>query len=332
MKIDVSRLGERGLIEKYVIPIMKSQDICIVGDDCAVVSVDGVNIVSTIDLAPRRCLMHALEVGNYEDYGHYCATMSWSDIASMGANPISLTAAIAMPSNFNADDYESVLLGIKEACTEQSALFVGGDTKEGTELRVATSAIGMMKDNPMTRVGGDVGDVICASGYLGRVNRSMLEAARKKKEGRTASKIERSKARIQLGMALSKEKIAVSCMDMSDGPIQSVRSLASMNGLIIRLDVGTLPMVKAPSFVNDVKLWKQFNLSTGSDYELMFICPPDKLDQAQSMGCYPCGEVIGRHSEGAIELLGAQQEDATPWQHFSTIKSITEIAESLVGL
>src|SRR5688572_18207916 len=201
MRID--ELGERRLITEIVLPALAKHQRDYLGNDCAVIPLNETqSLLITTDAGPRRPFLTSLGVGTFADLGHFAATMSLSDIAAMAGNPLALVAAFICPDALSVNAFEELVDGVSQACNEVGSKYVGGDTNEGHDLRIVTTALGLVdNDRILTRRGAEVGDVVCTSGTIGKALRSYLVAAIHQRSGEAVT-VERPHARIEFGQLL----------------------------------------------------------------------------------------------------------------------------------
>lgn len=325
-------LGERSLIRRYVQPALSPPWVGTFTDDCAVLPIgEETALLVTTDAGPRTPFLLGLNVGTFEDVGHYLATMSLSDIAAMGGVPLAVVAACMMPREENVQHFEDALRGISISCEQHGARFVGGDTKEGPELRIVTSAIGRASsERVLWRSGAESEDLVCVSGHLGGALASYVSAYHLKEEGKPANVL-RPRARIEMGRRLARDGLATACMDMSDGPVASARELAEASDKMIVLDVSSLPIVDAPEGKGVGRAWTRLVCSVGGDCELMFTCRPERRRAVEELGGLVCGHVESCAGRPDVRIVGPSEcADFEPWEHFRSTEWIEKALEELL--
>src|SRR4029453_19308121 len=81
---------------------------------------------------------------------------------------LGLVAACLLPREFAVQAFSEILDGMSAACQDARTHLVGGDTKEGAELRVITTAIGVCPvKSVISRGGARAGDVLFVTGPIG---------------------------------------------------------------------------------------------------------------------------------------------------------------------
>jgi len=136
------------------------------GDDCAVLD-DGENyLVVTTDMLHRTTDFPREMSG--EDIGWMSVAVSLSDVASMGARPIGVVAALGIPGGTDVDFIDGLARGMRDCAKRYGTDIVGGDTDQHAELTLVTTALGRVeKDKLKLRSGARVGDLLCVTGCLG---------------------------------------------------------------------------------------------------------------------------------------------------------------------
>jgi thiamine-monophosphate kinase len=248
------------------------------GDDAAVL--EGGLVVSTDMLVDgvhfdlRRTSPH--------DAGLRAAAVNLSDLAAMGAVPLCLVAAVAVPRDFG---------GIEELAAGMAGHGVpvaGGDLVRSDVVAVTLTAIGRA-DRPVLRSGGRPGDVLAVTGELGG------QAA----SGYTAPVV----PRLAEGRALA--AVATAMMDVSDGIATDVVRLARASGTGAVVELERLPRAAGATVEQAA--------AGGEDYELLVALP------AGTEAPVPL-TVVGRLTDGdAVELIdaGGRSRALRGWDHFA---------------
>jgi thiamine-monophosphate kinase len=329
----VSELGERELIRQVVLPILARSQSDHLGDDCAVLPWDDKSsLLITTDIGSRIPFLRMLQVGSFIDLGHLFATMSLSDIAAMAGTPIALVSACSFDLDFDSEHFRGLVTGLALACEEQGAEFVGGDTKEGPELRVVTTAIGKVETSRvLSRRGAQAGDIVCVSGRIGSVLRSYIRASRC--DDNNGEMILRPKARVEFARSLASQQLATSCIDMSDGPIAAAQTLGELNQVEVNLNLDALDLADPPFEQISPELWRSFILNVGGDYELMFTARASNKVKLIQIGAVICGTVERAKGSAGAKLTGEPIGNPTrPWEHFCSTVEIKNLLKAIVEI
>ena len=115
----------------------------------------------------------------FADVGHKAAAINLSDLAAMGARPVSLFASIAAQPSERAGEMMRLCLALDACARRFGAALCGGDlSRTRGPLVVSVTAVGRAPRRPLLRHRADVGDVVCVTGPLGaaRSGLALLES------------------------------------------------------------------------------------------------------------------------------------------------------------
>ncbi len=318
----VGELGERGLldiVQSYCLPNT-------VGDDAAIQSAPRGKLVVTTDVlvesvhfSDRTTPPHAV--------GWRAAAANLSDLAAMGASPLSLVIAVGLPPETPAAWVTQVYEGITACCKPWNAGLVGGDLSRAQQRFFSITAIGEVQPNRIVRrAAARPGDLLVATGPHGS-SRAGLELLLNPDCAPNLAEAEREQAiaahqypqprldLLPLFPPLWAKGDRVAGMDTSDGLADAIVQVCQLSGVGAAIDPEALPI--AP--------WLQagfgergldFALYGGEDFELLLAMPPVAakwfLEQARTAAIV--GEVRG---DRGIILTGYGPLDrAATFQHF----------------
>ena len=136
-----------------------------IGDDCALLSIpDGYELAVTTDTMVES--VHFLKNADPQQLGHKLLAVNLSDLASMGAKPLSVTLALTLPSVDEAW-LGAFARGFLSLAQHYGVDLIGGDTTAG-ELTLTVQALGLVPTGQaLTRSAARVGDLIYVSGNIG---------------------------------------------------------------------------------------------------------------------------------------------------------------------
>ncbi|MFT4136141.1 thiamine-phosphate kinase [Microbacterium sp.] len=287
------------------------------GDDAAVLAVPGGRVVVTTDT-----LVHGpdfrLAWSSGRDLGFKAAAVNLADIAGMGARPIALLVALAMPAHTDIRFVEELAAGLREACDTLApgCAVEGGDLTISETLTIAVTAIGVLDGaEPVLRSGARPGDVVAVAGELGLAARGLAvlfdrfrdasgepvavdEGILSTEEHRALRAQRRPAPPIRLG-AVAADAGAHALMDVSDGLALDARRMATASGVTIDLDASLLGDDPAPA------------LEGGEDHALLAIFPDGPLPD----GFRAIGRVVPR-SAVPVTVDGAPYERAGGWDPY----------------
>ena len=145
------------------------------GDDAAVLAVPDGRVVATTDT-----LVHGpdfrLAWSSAHDLGFKAAAVNLADVAAMGARPVALLVALAMPDATPVSFVRGLAEGLADACGELApgCAVEGGDLTVSDTLTIAVTALGSLDGrDPVRRSGARVGDGVFVIGELGQAARGL---------------------------------------------------------------------------------------------------------------------------------------------------------------
>jgi thiamine-monophosphate kinase len=140
-----------------------------IGDDCAVVSIGGPDLLLvTTDLFVER-VHFLLEWTDPQVIGSKVLTTNLSDIAACGGNPRDAFISIAVPEHINLDWLDRFYQGMADTARQFSVNLLGGDTtgsKHDFMVNVALTGL-VPRDEVLFRHTARPGDIIVLTGVTG---------------------------------------------------------------------------------------------------------------------------------------------------------------------
>lgn len=249
-------------------------------------------------------LAEEVSSGLYDDpylLGWMLATVNFSDLAAVGAEPLGLMISISYPANTDRSFITALSKGISDACTKSNTFILGGDTNEGKELSLCGCAIGFVpKSTTVTRIGASIGDrlYLTAPAGLGNIFAFLqLSNHNSNQPGIDYQPV----ARLKEGRIIA--RFASCCMDTSDGVIHTLDTLMRLNRCQFRLNDnwGRILHPTTLQACNALKLPFWLALAgVHGEFELCFTINPDKetefFQEATRNGWQPI--LIGEVAEG----------------------------------
>ena len=169
-RTEISTLGEFGLIDRLTggLPVHNASTLLGVGDDCAVLSYPGEQVLVTSDMLMEG-VHFDLTYTPLKHLGYKAAAVNLSDVYAMNGTPRQLIVSIALSRRFSVEDIEELYAGIRLAAKNYNVDIVGGDTTSSlTGLALSLTCIGSARQEDIVRRSGarDT-DLVCVSGDLG---------------------------------------------------------------------------------------------------------------------------------------------------------------------
>ncbi|AVB77092.1 thiamine-phosphate kinase [Methanococcus maripaludis] len=287
-----------------------------IGDDCAVFKLENQHLVVTTDMMFKST--HFPSILTPFQIGMRVVTANVSDIAAMCAKPLGMVISMG----FDSPDktfIDEMSKGINFISKEYECPIAGGDTNKAPELTLSGTAFGIT-NNPIYR-GGIIGEDICITGDVGKVN-CALKLLEMKNKGilgnmefeKTISefpeimeKLAEPKARVKEGLLLN--KTITSCCDISDGLSKDLNYTGNfeINSKKLLNSVSTEVIEFCEKFDRDLL---KTVLNSGEEFELLFTTPDfkkaeEKLKDINSVT--KIGKVVefGKTVDGkSVELEG----------------------------
>lgn len=272
-----------------------------VSDDCALLQPPSGELlaVSTDMLIEGR---HFFAGANPYDLGHKALAVNLSDLAAMGAQPMSFTLALALPAS-DPHWLQPFSEGLFHLADAQGIELIGGDTTRGP-LAISITVIGTVPNNmALKRSSAQAGDELWISGTLGDA-RLALDVLQNKCTlapnllAKSSERLHRPQPRVALGLAL--RGIANAAIDVSDGLLGDLGHLINQSSLSATLFADDLPFGEA-LISQTIDTRYALALNGGDDYELCFSAAADQHQAVIDAGQRSQTQVtcIGRLSKGS---------------------------------
>lgn len=267
MKQSLRTIGEFGLIERVKKIFRSGKDVvCGIGDDAAVYTV-----------SKTRCQLLAVDTivdgvdfdlknARPEEIGRKALAINLSDIAAMGGIPKMAVVSLTLPVETKIHFMERFARGMNDLARQYNISIVGGDLSKGSELSCTVAITGEAERNSIVyRKGAKDGDLICVTGCLG---------------GSILGKHFKFTPRVTEGQFLAEFGVTA-MIDISDGLIQDLNHLATVNRLGYVLDEKNIPVSAAAEKLarKDKKSALNHALYDGEDFELLFTVSRRRRDQ-----------------------------------------------------
>jgi thiamine-monophosphate kinase len=287
-----------------------------VGDDCAVVRLDGNLWALAADMLVFG--HHFKDWASPEDVGYKAVAGNVSDVAAMGGVPRFILVSGGAP---EAGTVLRCMEGVLAACERFGVYPLGGDTTGAGALTVDVSVLGELPDPPVLRSGARLGDLLAVTGELGASAAGFLalEEGRREPE-RLVRRHLRPEPRVETGRLAA--RLGVHAMiDLSDGLASDARHICERSGVGCRVELERLPVSGdtrklARSLGRDPEV---LAATGGEDYELLVAAPKQVIEALASESETPVsvmGEVV--EGDGVRFFRGGEPvEELSGWDHFA---------------
>ena len=242
-----------------------------IGDDAAIFRQPYRHVVTAVDTFVEN-VHFSKETMSLFQVGYRALAANISDMAAMGAEPISYLVSIVIPKKYSSDDLKEIYLGLHTIAKDYQLDLIGGDTVTGNALVLSVTINGAVNQNRIRyRSLMQPDDIIFVTGTLGDSAAGLDILLNKHTDIKNSDYlIERHQLptpRVNFSSGL-KNINRVALNDISDGLASEANELAEASQLSIYLDASEMPRSDA---LKQFSMSKQLNyiLNGGEDFELI---------------------------------------------------------------
>ncbi|WDM84968.1 thiamine-phosphate kinase [Ehrlichia sp. JZT12] len=247
----------------------------LIGDDAAIINCTKNQLLVTKDILIEG--VHFLPNYNPSILAKKSIRVNLSDIAAMGAIPYGYCLGLVLPHDISQDWWKNFTNSLEEEHKKFNIKLLGGDTtshKRNITI-ISITAFGTSNNNLLKRSGAKTGDFIYVSGNIGDAALGLLiyQKVINQNYYNLTSKYDLPQPRINLGININ--KIASSCIDISDGLIQDIEHICHSSKVGASIYLDRIPLSnEAKKIINDIPEYIDYILAGGDDYELIFTINP----------------------------------------------------------
>jgi thiamine-monophosphate kinase len=303
-----------------------------IGDDCAVVSVDGPNyLLVTTDMLVER-VHFLIDRTSPEVLGAKSLAVNLSDIAACGGLPLDAFVSIAVPEKIDVEWLERFYEGMSRPARSYGVNLLGGDTtrsKEDLVINVAVTGY-VPREEVLFRHTAHPGDLLAVTGPLGGSGAGLEillqdpDISREVREPLVRAHLE-PKPHIEPGRILAASGGCTAAIDISDGLSSDLRHICEDSKLGAVIYEEKLPAIKelgeAAALLGKEAL--QWILGGGEDYVLLAALDPlaaprireDAADAGYDL--FFVGELVEEPRMELVRTDGSRTTfTAAGWDHF----------------
>lgn len=301
--------GEFGRIRDFLAPLAGEGALGLSDDAALIAATPGQDLVVTTDTIIAG--VHFLGDENPAEIAAKLLRVSLSDLAAMGAEPVSYTLNWALPADCPDSWIEAFCAGLAAEQAEFGIALLGGDsvTIPGPACLTATLFGRVPEGCALRRDGAAAEETVYVSGTIGDgalgllAAKGELPAAADFEAEELSARYLLPQPRLDLGRALRGRASAAA--DISDGLLADLGHIADASGVGAEISMNAIPLSDAAraALAREADLWRTV-VAGGDDYELV-ITGPAGLDRALRNVNVPVTPIGRTTPEGGVRLLDA---------------------------
>ncbi len=284
------------------------------GDDAAVLELNGVRLALTIDTQLENVHFRRRWMPPF-DLGWKSVAISVSDVVAMGGKPVAALLGLGLTGDESVAFIDEFYEGAIALCQSTGTLLLGGDTaRSPIGLMVSSVLVGFLEGEPIRRSGAQIGDAIIVTGFVGEASAGFWLLEKNVSEIETSSllrhcieRFRRPSPRVNAIQVLRSFPVHAA-IDISDGLVIDAQRMAIASKVQILLDLTKFPLSPALSEAAKVtgKDALALALNGGEDYELLLSIPASVANEfcraleAIGVTAHQIGEVKAHHDEGQV--------------------------------
>jgi len=212
---------------------------------------------------------------SYYNIGYKALASALSDIAASGGNPEWYFLNLGIKKDQTIKEIKEILRGMKYLEKEYSIKLLGGDTVRSPFLFLSITVGGTTK-NPILRFRARTGDKLYLTGNIGGASMGFFALQNGIKSSITRYHL-RPEIRCNESLFLTKKYRINSMIDISDGLLIDSNHLAEESKKKLNINLEAIPVCpECKKFAKKHFLnLKEFVLTSGEEFELLFTSPDD---------------------------------------------------------
>ncbi len=262
----LSELGEIGIISRLFEKghIHGGKEDCVVlksGNRNLLISTDSVSYLTNL---PREA--------SPAQIGRFLSSINLSDIAAMAGDPLGMVASFMVSPDLDSEFIEQIVEAADTVLQHYNAEYLGGDSKEGTDLAISGTVIGEQKSRLLRRRSEIKKDqILGVTGTLGRGASGYVFYRSGYRQSKGVELMLGFEPRIKEAKIIS-ELGGKFMTDLSDGLVGSIARAKGDFGIGFRIVEDEIPLnrnVKKASQISGASE-TEIAMKYGGDYELLF--------------------------------------------------------------
>ncbi|MEO0549491.1 MAG: thiamine-phosphate kinase [Pseudomonadota bacterium] len=260
-------MTERDWIARYIRPLVTAPGAADLRDDAALLSASARPTIATMDtLVEAR---HFLSSDPISTVGQKLIRVNVSDCLAKGAVPHEALLSVSWPLGRRERDFAELMQGIGEDLKTFGVSLLGGDfvSVDGPLSLTLTLTGTCLRDAPVRRSGGQMGDRIWLSGEIGWGHVG-LQAAQAGGDEQVANRYRVPKLPDFSAATLVAER-ATASLDVSDGLLIDAGRLANESGCGALIDLSRVPLARSDADLEAILA----QCTAGDDYQILLSAP-----------------------------------------------------------
>ncbi len=205
------------------------------GDDAAIVRAADSRVVASTDVLVEG-VHFRLDWSTAEQVGRKAIAQNAADIAAMGAHSTAFLVGLCCPSSTPVEVVDGLVKGMWAAASELGAGIVGGDVVRSDNVVISVTALGDLRgQEPVTRSGAQVGDVVALAGRVGWSGAGLAVLSRGFRAPAAVVLAHREPEPPYAAALAAAAAGATAMTDVSDGLLADAGHLAAASGVGIEL-------------------------------------------------------------------------------------------------
>jgi thiamine-monophosphate kinase len=245
---------------------------------------------------------------SYYNIGYKSLASALSDIVASGGKPEWYFLNLGIKKEQTIKEIKEILRGMKYLEKKYSVKLLGGDTVRAPFLFLSITVGGITK-NPISRCRAKAGDKLYLTGNIGGAGMGLFALQNGIKSPITKYHL-RPEIRCDESLFLTKKYRINSMIDISDGLLIDSNHLAQESKKKLNINFGSIPVCReCTGFAKKHSLdLKEFVLTSGEEYELLFTSPDDIKEKFVSK--------IGYVSRGKGVYIDSKLTPPRGYRHF----------------
>ena len=273
-------MAEKDWIRRYFAPLAKAPGAAGLTDDTAEISKGSGPLIATVDAMVEG--VHFFSDDPIETVARKLVRVNVSDILASGARPVEALLTLGWPRDGRSEaDMAAFAASLGKELDQWGIALAGGDTVSvpGGLFLSLTLTGECLGPAPVRRGGGRAGDQLWVTGQIGAARRGYLWKTEGQGEARWLESLQAPDLPPLEAAALVSAH-ASAAMDISDGLMGDMASLAAASGLRAEVALEAVPFAGGAATIEeaiDLSCW-------GDDYQILFAAPPEASELIEKSG------------------------------------------------